>query len=767
MAGRPGASKSRSVGRYDLVVEMAKSQLGSLWAATVPAAAGLEPRMVRRLVTPTVKNAATLQQAEAAAAHWSVDFGVDQAMNVLEVVHEPTELALVSGYVPGETLRALLRLANFKRKDIPSRVAARITLDVCQALLAGETRALAASLAPEQFYGGLLPDSIVVGSDGIARLLDMGVAAAWRSGSNALSHPEVAAYAAPEQFNSESLDSRTDVFILGALLWEMLSGGKRLFVGSSGKAVSERVLNHPAPKVTSSHPGQQIPAAMQALLSKMLERDPRKRFRSVDDLRSSLESMDADVALPIEVSDFVTTFAHNSLNSRERVLERALNRAVPTSNLTPAPSASRAPAPQPPKALADGSASSPPPPPARARQSSAGRLSSPQLPSLEGPGASPSLKPEARGGARPLPLPMHARLGARTSSPDGVLPPPPPPVVAKNPKSSAPSTSNDDDSSSVRAADILRALAVEDAPPASDEMPTVRPVQPAAPAPAPAPATSHDVLSAPSAPRPPQQTLAGHASPTPPAAGQDPSRPQLQTLTGYGAGEGLQQPQAAQSGQSDEGQTLRAPAPDATAGANTDPAVAAAPIAAAQETVSPSTSVAPREPETVQAETASARTSDEAMTGLPARQSGVGGRRLPMPLLAGLGGGALLLLIGLVFALGGRDGGDPEPAAPVRTASSNPVAETAKSEPPAAEKKPEPPASKPSDAAATDQSSDSSDSEEEGEEEHSGTAIGEPATPAAKPVARGWSAPPPAAPKPTSAPKKKMRAKRTFIPSGI
>src|SRR5687768_9010634 len=145
MAERPAAARSRSVGRCDLLVEVAKSQLGSLWVATTPGAAGLEPRLVRCLALGSASGTPGVtpddREALAELGRWSSGFEVEQAANTLEVVVEGNDLCLVSAYVPGETLRSLLRLAHFKRSSLPTRIALRVILDVCEGLVAAELRA--------------------------------------------------------------------------------------------------------------------------------------------------------------------------------------------------------------------------------------------------------------------------------------------------------------------------------------------------------------------------------------------------------------------------------------------------------------------------------------------------------------------------------------------------------------------------------------------------------------------------------------------------
>ena len=658
MPGLPGSSRSRAVGRYDLVVELAKSQLGPLWAAKANGGGGPELCMVRRMALPSGAGQ-TDRNALIAAARWSEEVTDDRVLSVLDTVEEERELAMVSRFVPGETLRSLLRLSNFKRQPIPSRVALRIILDTCRALAAAELRAVSSPLGPDFIYGGLLPDSVVVGTDGTTRLADVGLAAVWRRIPGASEHAEITAYSSPEQLSGASVDSSCDLFILGALLWEMLSGGKRLFVGSSHRAVAEKVCRHPIGPIAPGKPGESVPAIVDQLVSKLLERDPRRRLRNAGELIDTIETLDAaDVALPVEVSDFLTTLAHSALTLRERVLDRALERP-PRPAATPPPESPSSAAPKP--AVAPGEA----------------------VPAASVAPERPALAPL---GARPLPLPAQAKLGSRISAPEVVLPPPPFPQsgIKVPPPPVRPTPATKQDAESVRAADILRALAVEDAP-ASDELPTLPPGVPMEAS------VVVSEASAEEAPAAPSELLRTEAREQPPP--QAPTRP-----------------------------------------------------ADANE-----------------------RASDEAIGGLPARQSTWGQRRFPILLAAGAGGCALLIM-GLVFALGSGGSTEPSQAAQgaPKTSHAKPNApkapvtpqQTAPKQELETEAKPEPATQAPPESA-----NEEGQTSEPAPPPDPAPAVAAPAPRPAKPQRQ--ASPPVRRSAPAKAAPSRLRAKRTYIPSGI
>ncbi len=95
------------------------------------------------------------------------------------------------------------------------------------------------------------------------------------------------AYVAPEQVVGDPLDPRTDIFSLGVVLWELLTG-RRLMNGTSTYEIMMRVLNRPSPAASTLVPD--LPPGLDAIISKALSRDPNERFASADAMRKAIRA---------------------------------------------------------------------------------------------------------------------------------------------------------------------------------------------------------------------------------------------------------------------------------------------------------------------------------------------------------------------------------------------------------------------------------------------------------------------------------------------
>jgi serine/threonine protein kinase len=127
---------------------------------------------------------------------------------------------------------------------------------------------------------------------GGAKLLDFGLAklrridgAAGTLAQSSATHEDVLAgtppYMAPEQLERGTADARTDVFALGAVIYEMASG-ERAFEADSPARLLARILEADAPSLAARQPG--IPAALDRLVGRCLRKDPAERWQSAADV---------------------------------------------------------------------------------------------------------------------------------------------------------------------------------------------------------------------------------------------------------------------------------------------------------------------------------------------------------------------------------------------------------------------------------------------------------------------------------------------------
>jgi len=128
------------------------------------------------------------------------------------------------------------------------------------------------------------PSNVMMTKEGTVKLIDFGIAA--RSGIRETYLAGKPAYMAPEMVVEMRADQRSDIFSLGAVLFEMLTGD-RLFGGDSTPEVLEKVVAGDVPKAGSLNPA--VPEAVEAILARALERQPGRRFVSASAMGEACE----------------------------------------------------------------------------------------------------------------------------------------------------------------------------------------------------------------------------------------------------------------------------------------------------------------------------------------------------------------------------------------------------------------------------------------------------------------------------------------------
>jgi serine/threonine-protein kinase len=158
------------------------------------------------------------------------------------------------------------------------------------------------------------PQNILVGTDGVSRVLDFGVAkaAARLQTTEEGKMKGKLAYMAPEQLRAQEVDRRADVFAAGIVHWEALTG-RRLFSGGDVGVLMGKVLNADIPLPSSVVP--EIPSELDDLVMRALERDPSRRYQTAREYAIAIETV-GPIALARHVGEWVERVGGDALSDR-------------------------------------------------------------------------------------------------------------------------------------------------------------------------------------------------------------------------------------------------------------------------------------------------------------------------------------------------------------------------------------------------------------------------------------------------------------------
>ncbi len=311
------APGGRVVGRYVLYDELASGGMATVHIGRLVAEAGFSRSVaIKRLHAQFAHDpefvAMFLEEARLAARirHPNV-------VPVLDVVSIDSELFLVMDYIQGETLTRLTRVSRNKNRIIPMNIALAIAADMLAGLHAAHEAKDENGKPLHIVHRDISPHNVMVGHDGVARVLDFGIAKA-SSSAQSTRDGEVRgkfAYMSPEQLASVPVDRRADVFAASIVLWEMLTG-RRLFAANDPAGIVGKVLHGKIepPGVVAGG----LPEELDALVMKGLERDVSMRFSSAQEMGRALENLRLGIARPTEVGQWVDRIAGDTLKRRAR-----------------------------------------------------------------------------------------------------------------------------------------------------------------------------------------------------------------------------------------------------------------------------------------------------------------------------------------------------------------------------------------------------------------------------------------------------------------
>lgn len=318
-----GASP-RLIGRYALFDEIASGGMGAVYFGRQVGSAGFE-----RVVA--VKRA---HQVMARDAEFIAMFREEirllsrirhqNVVPALDVVEDDGELLLIMEYVHGQALSTLTRRARELERAIPLELCVAVACGVLQGLHAVHTAESSTGQALGIVHRDVSPQNVLVGCDGLARVLDFGVAKAANSGDvTRIGHVKgKLGYIAPEHILGKSIDSRADIYGLSVVLWEMLAS-TRLFAGKKDSDAIEEALAGKVPRL-SAVAARRVPPALEEIVRRGLATDPARRFSSARDMASALQAA-VSAASAQDVGDWVTELAHSRLVERSRQLAWAEN----------------------------------------------------------------------------------------------------------------------------------------------------------------------------------------------------------------------------------------------------------------------------------------------------------------------------------------------------------------------------------------------------------------------------------------------------------
>ncbi len=265
----------RTLGRYELMQPLARGGMAEVYLAR-RRVAGVEKRLViKRLRRERIADPRFLDLF-VREAQLSMSLVQQNIVPVFDFGRVGDDVFLAMEHIDGKDLGSTL--ARSRGAGLPAVVAAFVAAECCHALHHAHSGAAGQPVV----HRDVTPRNVLLSWSGEVKLADFGIAAAMGAGDTSL--VGTPGYMAPEQARGEALDARTDLYALGLVLWEMLTG---VHVRSGGDAATllELAKRNELPAIPA-----ELPPALHALIERATATSPEQRLDSARQMADELDA---------------------------------------------------------------------------------------------------------------------------------------------------------------------------------------------------------------------------------------------------------------------------------------------------------------------------------------------------------------------------------------------------------------------------------------------------------------------------------------------
>ncbi len=328
------------LGPYQLVCELASGGMASVFLALYRSVEGFEKLCAVKRIHPHLAHDRAFADMFADEARIAACISHPFVCSVSSFGRSQQSHYIAMEFLRGEPLSAVARrVARVPELGDDPRfpaIAARLIANFAEGLFAAHSLRDDRGKPLEVVHRDVTPQNLFVLYDGTVRVTDFGIASARRR----MHHTQgqklkgKLSYVAPEQLNEGPIDQRVDIWGLGVTLWELLAGRRLFLGGSEGEtlaAVMSRTVQPPSVYRAT------VPAELDRIVLRALERDVNKRYRSARDLARDLErflNSVGDQVPAMDVADWMTSVFPQGLERIQTLAELAARVAAATADET-------------------------------------------------------------------------------------------------------------------------------------------------------------------------------------------------------------------------------------------------------------------------------------------------------------------------------------------------------------------------------------------------------------------------------------------------
>jgi phosphate/phosphite/phosphonate ABC transporter binding protein len=307
------------IGRYELEAKIAQGGMAEIFLARQPGIGGFSRRVVIKSILPLLADEPRFVQMFLEEARLASQIHHPNVVQIFDVGEEEDHYYIAMEYIDGLSIGAVVTQPSGDLMPLPIEIAAEIVIQACSGLHAAHQLKDENGKSMGLVHRDVSPQNLMVSRDGVVKLVDFGIAKAQDSSVTTRTGNIKGKYAymSPEQVRGLPLDRRSDIFSLGTLLYELLTG-HRLFHRNSELAILVAIIEDPFPAAHETNP--EVPKELSDVIVHALQRDKDSRFATAAEMGNAVRQVIGELGLicsPENLSTYVEEHCQEQLTKRK------------------------------------------------------------------------------------------------------------------------------------------------------------------------------------------------------------------------------------------------------------------------------------------------------------------------------------------------------------------------------------------------------------------------------------------------------------------
>ncbi|HEX2875948.1 MAG TPA: protein kinase [Polyangiaceae bacterium] len=314
------------LGRYELLLPIAKGGMAQVWAARLRGTRGFQKLVAIKTILADVMDNTRLEQMFLEEATLASQIHHPNVVQTQELGEQDGTLYLAMEWVDGEPLGNVMKCAE-AHGGLPLPIAVNFIAQACKGLQAAHDLRDEAGELLGVVHRDVSPQNLLISFSGTAKLVDFGIAKVAARSSGLTQAGEVKgkfAYMAPEQVRGHTVDARTDLFSLGILLYAITTG-KHPFRGSHTGETLQNICSSKAAAPPSSFLPD-YPLELEEVVLKSLQKQPEDRYANAHELLMALDAAFPAALAPgfdSEVAEYMAKLFGTKASERRAAIRNA------------------------------------------------------------------------------------------------------------------------------------------------------------------------------------------------------------------------------------------------------------------------------------------------------------------------------------------------------------------------------------------------------------------------------------------------------------